>query len=938
MTSLISSDTLDLIKKFLSAETASICVDAVSRLEESIRAAEPEREHLVALKEKISAATSDELPITEYIREISKHLDQNLVLSDVINRSEGFAFVLESLATALTRKDLESQDLMDLDRLLRVEVGILTSGLPIYSKRKSLSRFAQDDTKACLVLSSTGSGKSTCIPHFLAHDRLFVGEESTTKKILVAQPRRNATTSLATRLAGTLGTAIGTEIGSHIGKSKSKISKHQTMIHCVTYGILLSYAQNDPHFRNYSIIVLDEVHEDSCELHFCIGLIKHAQKHNPTLKVLLMSAQVNAAKFTDFFGQCPVIEVAGQSFPVSEQHVGSLSTDAARFIPGAIEAVMNIHKRSDNHGNPDILVFLPRVNDIVSACSQLRQKMADEIQNGGSLLDCALPLHSFQLHSNVDEAEKQFIIKRLPMASRVLDDTAAEDVINSEEGDELDGLFGYNEDDDEEDYDEDDDEEDENADLDEGNDDELNVAEDHVVKERRVIFCTNIAETSLTFQKVGYVVDAGLQLTISRNPILNTQKLELKPTTTVSAVQRKGRAGRLAPGHCVRLYSPADEENFVDQTFSGSDAMDMMILRIISLVGGDLTSGGFEWFVPPTKEEFEYVLRSLRGQRMISLVEDDNYRLCQAGHCALEFCRMGLSVTATRFLLNIWTRRTPNLESAAMNQAAVVGALLSLDCGNRMFQKGFKVSILFGDSKPTTTTAAAAGGGGGGSTYCKLLVYDKWLSLPSKSKRAKWCKEHFVDNSVMKELHELHSRILKKQKSFIPNHFNQNGSDWNHFGLKSGSMDDAVLENLIAARFQYIGRVSSEGGGIVFWIGDKEMAGVVGRDEFAQFGHNKEAVGWVLINCVFHKDRYYVSHLDPISNEHLKRAHQILHTEFRESFALGNCEKWCVGHDLFQCKEALPESEFRLVNAPKVIKKTSGKQDKENQSVGCTIS
>ncbi|KAI8835510.1 hypothetical protein BC829DRAFT_61671 [Chytridium lagenaria] len=108
------------------------------------------------------------------------------------------------------------------------------SNLPIYDLRSKLTQL-NADTQVSLVLSATGSGKSTCIPHFIANSLFFQNRLTPSKCIIVAQPRRQATLSLADRLAATRQSAIGETVGSHIGKSRAKVNKGKTIMTCTTY-------------------------------------------------------------------------------------------------------------------------------------------------------------------------------------------------------------------------------------------------------------------------------------------------------------------------------------------------------------------------------------------------------------------------------------------------------------------------------------------------------------------------------------------------------------------------------------------------------------------------------------------------------------------------------------------------------------------------------
>ncbi|KAI8830172.1 RNA dependent RNA polymerase-domain-containing protein [Chytriomyces cf. hyalinus JEL632] len=975
-TTLISANTLKTLLAYFPQSTVTACSLATLKLEQDVRRAKSGFAGVEDLYHQIAALDSEDFDATtRQMKKVSEYSKQSEAAKSVMDRCNSFNAVIQSVVDILegvVHLVLESQVIPDLEKLLKVELKILASELPIYSPRAQIAAFTKSDSKTCLILSSTGSGKSTCIPHFMAHELFMAGKLHASKKIIVAQPRRNATTSLAKRLASMLDAKVGAEIGSHIGKSSSLATKGRTIIHCVTYGILLSYANRDPHFKEYSIAMLDEVHEDSPDLHFLMGLLKNAQKFNPGLKVVLMSAQVNSSKFTEYYHPCQVIQVNGRSFPVTEEFVGTHTKQRQTYIASAVEAVMKIHDEKEVGDNPDVLVFLPRVADIQEACSML------ERLSGGT--DCS-PIYAFELHSGIEEEEKQFILNRLPMNQR-FSGALEEDESDDEESssDPLDRLSSLEAS--ETDSEDSDDDSKASDTADEGDSNLVVVGTDATEAvdilqlvfttsehpERRVIFCTNVAETSLTFQKVGFVVDAGLQLVVNRSPVLGIQKFILQPTTSVAAVQRKGRAGRLAPGHCVRLYSHQDSVNFQDQTFSGPESLDTMILQVISVMG-DLKS--FEWFVKPSDADFQFTLRGLRGLRMIRLnTTTKQYELHPDANAALDFSRKGVSVEATRFVLDVWTS---GLDVALKKHATVIAALLSGD-STRMFRRNFSYSKI----QDWSETIVPDDGSSLPSTFCKLNVYFNWRSL-SKRKRKKWCKKYQIDGVVMQEIHDLVKVLTTMEREYFKDEDQQGqfpifqprlevpsasqpaalDESLRQLGISKGQQTPAMpaendtiqmimkrmqelnksvksaqsipvkqnkpssigtlLVYLAAARFQYIGKVSRDQKSVTFWMGAEAMKGYLSREELIQFPH--KGLEYVLINAVSESEgRYFISQVDPIAVKQLATAHQHLHDLFSESFKEEDADlkHWrpYKRPDLFhRCSLAEPLSDFVFVNS-----------------------
>ncbi|KAI8841707.1 hypothetical protein BC829DRAFT_364369 [Chytridium lagenaria] len=92
-------------------------------------------------------------------------------------------------------------------------------------------------------------------------------------------------------------------------KKRAVANKFETVIKCMTYGVLLQLARTDPALRGFSVLVLDEVHEDAKELYLIFGIVKKAMKMNKDLKVFMMSAKVDTDRICSFFENCDVIEV-----------------------------------------------------------------------------------------------------------------------------------------------------------------------------------------------------------------------------------------------------------------------------------------------------------------------------------------------------------------------------------------------------------------------------------------------------------------------------------------------------------------------------------------------------------------------------------------------------------------------------------------------------
>ena len=251
--------------------------------------------------------------------------------------------------------------------------------LPIYSYRKELVAAVQS-SRCVVVTGETGCGKTTQLPQYL-HGAGLTGEGGT---IAVTQPRRVAAISVAHRVSEEMGVQLGREVGYQV--RFDDCSTRSTVIKYMTDGCLLRELLDDPELSRYSVVVLDEAHERSLATDILFGLVKkllerpaaETESRKLPLKVVIMSATLNAEQFSAFFDSCPVFEIPGRTFPVSLQYC---CTDEAfdpqklTYISQMARKVMEVHM---DHPEGDILTFLTGQSEIESMCNRLF-RMAEEI-------------------------------------------------------------------------------------------------------------------------------------------------------------------------------------------------------------------------------------------------------------------------------------------------------------------------------------------------------------------------------------------------------------------------------------------------------------------------------------------------------------------------------------------------------------------------------
>jgi RNA helicase HrpA len=345
--------------------------------------------------------------------------------------------------------------------------------LPVY-EQKSRILDALKDNQVIVVESPTGSGKTTQIPVIL-HEAGY----SSNGIIGVTQPRRIAALSVSEFIARQMGVPMPGLVGYKM-RFEDKTDQ-STMVKIMTDGILLQEMKLDPSLSRYSVIMVDEAHERSLNIDFILGLLKRVLEARPEFKVIVSSATINAEIFSAYFGDCPVVKIETQIYPVTivwEPPTVEGNPDA---LTDKIEQIINRVIGDKRDG--DILVFLPGER----AIKDCMQRLAfSESRNR---------IHIVPLYARLGKDEQERVFDKAPLGKN------------------------------------------------------------------KIIISTNIAETSVTIDGVTSVIDSGQAKLNFYNPKTYTASLVQVPISKASCNQRKGRAGRTAPGFCYRLYSRDDFEN-----------------------------------------------------------------------------------------------------------------------------------------------------------------------------------------------------------------------------------------------------------------------------------------------------------------------------------------------------------------------------------------
>jgi len=277
--------------------------------------------------------------------------------------------------------------------------------LPVHAQRKDFLKLYHRN-QVMVFVGETGSGKTTQIPQFVAMDELARG--NTNSQIACTQPRRVAAMSVAERVAQEMDVKLGREVGYSVRFDDN--TSDATKLRYMTDGMLLREAMTDPELSRYSCIIIDEAHERTLSTDILLGLLKLLVVRRPDLKLIVMSATLDAEKFQSYFNSAPLLAVPGRTHPVEIFYTPEYQED---YLVSAVRTVLQIHK-SEPSNSGDVLVFLTGEEEIEEACRKIRME-ADQMRHENPSIG---PLDVYPLYGSLPPQQQQQIFRKAPDGGR----------------------------------------------------------------------------------------------------------------------------------------------------------------------------------------------------------------------------------------------------------------------------------------------------------------------------------------------------------------------------------------------------------------------------------------------------------------------------------------------------------------------------------------
>lgn len=241
--------------------------------------------------------------------------------------------------------------------------------LPVYEYKEEIINIVRENN-VCIIEGNTGSGKTTQIPQFLLESGILSPKQC----MICSQPRRVAAINVATRVSQEMDCILGGIVGYNVRFDNN--TNEKTRLIYMTDGLLLREFITDPNLMKYGIIIIDEAHERTINTDIILGLLRQALMNRKDLKVVVMSATLEATKFTNFYTINdkipPHLSIPGRLHPVS---IVYSDKDVENYVEKAIETATQIH---ESEPSGDILIFLTGEDEIEHCCSVLRKKLKPE--------------------------------------------------------------------------------------------------------------------------------------------------------------------------------------------------------------------------------------------------------------------------------------------------------------------------------------------------------------------------------------------------------------------------------------------------------------------------------------------------------------------------------------------------------------------------------
>jgi len=255
------------------------------------------------------------------------------------------------------------------------------------------------DRGVAVLVAPPGAGKTTRVPGALLDAGVVDGE------VVVLQPRRLAARLAATRVAAERGGELGGEVGYEV-RFDRKVSG-QTRLRFVTEGVLTRRLLGDPELRGVGCVIIDEFHERHLDGDLALALIARLRARRPGLRLVVMSATLDAEPVATFLDGAPIVRSEGRMFPLTIEHM-----EQPDDRPLGRQVAAAVRRAAQEKLDGDVLVFLPGAAEI--------RRCQEDLAEVSALFDLAvLPLYGDLSAEDQDRAVRPAGRRKVILATNV---------------------------------------------------------------------------------------------------------------------------------------------------------------------------------------------------------------------------------------------------------------------------------------------------------------------------------------------------------------------------------------------------------------------------------------------------------------------------------------------------------------------------------------
>ncbi|KAJ1154417.1 hypothetical protein NDU88_007169 [Pleurodeles waltl] len=626
--------------------------------------------------------------------------------------------------------------------------------LPAWQKREIILDLLTKH-QVLVVSGMTGCGKTTQIPQFIL-DASLQGPPDQVANIICTQPRRISAITVAERVAKERAERVGLTVGYQI-RLESVKSLATRLLYC-TAGVLLRRLEADTSLQGVTHVIVDEVHERTEESDFLLLVLKDVIFQRPDMCVILMSATLNAELFSQYFKSCPVINIPGRTFPVDQYYLEDaiamtryVVEDGSMYARSAKQAVRDSRGKSHKPGKgksyQEVLDDLEeqmnsslhledsrRVKDSIPD-QQLSFKQLSARYEGldKSVIKTLIGMDLDKINLDLIEALLEWIVDGthsyppgavlvfLPGLAEIksLYEQLLSNALFSNRRNKRCVIYPLH------------------SSL--SNEEQQTVFLKPPKGVTKIILSTNIAETSITIDDIVYVIDSGKMREKRYDPCKGMESLEDTWVSQANALQRKGRAGRVASGVCIHLFTSHHYNNqLLEQQIPEIQRVPLeqlcLRIKILDMFSEDrLESVISELIEPPSLQALQ--ASKTRLQDLGALTPDE--KLTPLGY---HLASLPVDVRIGKLMLfgTIFRCLDPSLTIAA----------------SLAFKSPF---VCPWDKKEEANSKKLEFAVANSDHLALLQAYKGWISASKESQRAgfSYCRQNFLSGRVLQEISSL---------------------------------------------------------------------------------------------------------------------------------------------------------------------------------------